>query len=468
MDATTPEPEPEPEPESGPELQRDPRVKLIDLVPEGDGPCILEDTDSLGPAACRRPLTHSGLRHFVLEQFEREAARCGVPRGARICVALPSGPESAVALFAFSSWGCYAPLSVGHTAAELLAELADLQPAALIALAGSVELENAARVGIRTVALLPDKVTSGIFGLRACCSTDLTNYFKHPIPDSTDHDVAMLLQTSGTTKRPKTVALTHAGLGWGARRVAETLQLTRSDVCVNPMPLYHLHGIAVNLLASVVASAAVVCPLDPVNGQRLLRCLREHRATWYSATPTHHLALLQAAQAEQPGVDLQRLTVPGLTRLRFIRNCSAALTAPLARKLQTTFSTTVIPSYAMTECLPIASHVLPRGDSVSNQGDHIDDARLGSVGMPAGAEIIVMSVLQEQVEQDEGEDAGHRAVDTAGVAVGDIGEVAGTAATSTWAYRGSNFSRETFLPEIECNRNLSESVLFHMQSVGRA
>ena len=434
MDATTPEPEPE--------LQRKPREKLIDLVPEGDGPCILEDVGSLG-AACRRPLTHTGLRHFVLQQFQREVARCGVPRGARICVALPSGPESAVALFAFSSWGCYAPLPFGHTATELAAELADLQPSALIALAGSVDLVNAARLGIRTIALLPDKVTSGIFELRACCSgMDLSNCCEHPIPDSAVHDVAMLLQTSGTTKRPKTVALTHTGLGWGARRVAETLRLTGSDVCVNPMPLYHLHGIAVNLLASVIAGAAVVCPLDPVTGQRLLRCLREHRAT-----PTHHLALLQAAQAEQPDVDLPRLTVPGLTRLRFIRNCSAALTAPLARELQTAFSTTVIPSYAMTECLPIASHVLPSEDSVSKWGDHdmreVDD-RLGSVGMPAGAEIIVMSVLEEQVEQREGEGAAQRAVDTAVVAVGDVGEVAGTAATSTQAHCGSTLVENLF------------------------
>jgi acyl-CoA synthetase (AMP-forming)/AMP-acid ligase II len=415
--------------------------KLIDLVAEHDGPCILDDAELAHLQ--RRPLTHNGLRSFVTQDFPREAARCGVLRGARVCVALPSGPESATALFAFSWWGCYAPLSVAHTAAELAAELADLQPSAFVALAGSTDLVSAARLGVRAIALWPDKETSGIFELRVCSGDDhQATCCEQLATESDGGDVAMLLQTSGTTKRPKTVALTHRGLGWGAKKVSETLQLTRGDVCVNPMPLYHLHGISVNLLASVVAGAAVVCPLGTVNGQRLLRCLREHRATWYSATPTHHLALLQAAQAEQPDVELSRLTVPGLARLRFIRNCSAALAAPLARKLRAAFGTAVIPTYAMTECLPIASHPLPRDDVVASVGADTeqlcpgrgaqadDDERLGSVGTPAGAEVIIMSVLEESGD-GEGEDNGYGTVDTAAVAAGEIGEVAGTAATSS-------------------------------------
>ena len=409
--------------------------RLIDLVPDGDGPCILDDDTELPPSQRRRPLTHGGLRRFVDGAFATEAASCGLPRGARVCVALPSGPESATALFAFTAWGCYAPLSVAHTAAELSAELADLRPVALVvegsatvwgcyaplSEAAAAAAAAAAALGIQVLELTPDDETTGLFDLRASADPRAAVGCRHPAAGGGgggDHSVAMLLQTSGTTKRPKTVALTHASLGCGVRRVADTLQLTPSDVCVNPMPLYHLHGIGVSLLASAISGAAVVCPRGAVDGRRLLRCLREHRATWYSATPTHHLALLQAAQAEQLNVDLPALAVPGVDGLRFIRNCSAALAAPLARSMRDAFRTTILPTYAMTESLPIASHPLAadaHGD-VSKLGiaGEADD-RLGSVGMPAGAEVAIMSVLEE---------GGGGAIDTAGVATGEVGEVA--------------------------------------------
>eukprot|EP01046_Picozoa_sp_COSAG06_P017415 COSAG06_NODE_1183_length_10357_cov_17.781244_4_plen_558_part_00 len=449
------QPEPEPEPE--------PLGRLIDLVPEGDGPCIVDGVvDSADPSQQRRPLTHSGLREFVAQRFQREAARCGVPHGARVCVALPSGPESATALFAFTSRGCYAPLSDRHTALELSAELAELRPSALVVEAGATAAPPAAAaaaLGIRVVELVPDKETSGLFTLQASPGAgEAPTGCEHPATATrSGQAVAMLLQTSGTTRRPKTVALTHAGLSWGARRVADTLHLTPSDVCVNPMPLHHLHGIAVSLLASVIAGAAVVCPRGSVDGRHLLRCLREHQASWYSATPTHHLALLQAVQAEQPsqqklqaGADPPALAigVRGLERLRFIRNCSAALAAPLARRLRDTFRTTVLPSYAMTECLPIASHPLPLpgaspaagaggpAAAAAGDGSREEDDRLGSVGMAAGAEIVIMSVLADKQQQQEtaatvgkdcssgGGGGGGGARETAVVGVGVVGEVA--------------------------------------------
>lgn len=455
---------PEPEPCPAPDQPR----RLIDLVPEGDGACILDDYAQPPQGQRRRPLTHSGLRLFVAQRFPREAARCGLPCGTRVCVALPSGPESATALFAFTTWGCYAPLSVGHTTAELSAVLNDLQPSTLVVEAANTAAADAATaLGIQVVELIPDDKTSGIFGLRLRAGSALA------VADSewlatAGRTAALLLQTSGTTTRSKTVALTHAGLCWGAHRVACTLNLAPSDICVNPMPLYHLHGIAVCVLASVSAGAAVVCPQGTVDGRRLLRCLREHRASWYSATPTHHLALLQTVQAEE---NLQKTAVdgspcvPGLERLRFIRNCSAALTASLARRLRHTFRTAVVPSYAMTECLPIASHPVPlySRDNMVTEADtcaafekalcpgahagsvdacptrtsvegciaeargcdnllgsvgqvESDDDRLGSVGLPAGPEVKIMSVL-EQAENG-------LPVDTAAVPVGQVGEVA--------------------------------------------
>ena len=61
------------------------------------------------------------------------------------------------------------------------------------------------------------------------------------------------------THRPKLVPLSHGQLGIGALCVASTLRLRRSAVALNVMPLFHLHGLMINVLVSAVAGAAVVC-----------------------------------------------------------------------------------------------------------------------------------------------------------------------------------------------------------------
>ena len=79
-----------------PQLQQppepEPEARLVDLVPEGSSPCILDD----GPVSQRRrPLTHSGLKAFVDGAFALEAARCGLPRGGRVW-ALSCAPRCAI------------------------------------------------------------------------------------------------------------------------------------------------------------------------------------------------------------------------------------------------------------------------------------------------------------------------------------------------------------------------------------
>jgi acyl-CoA synthetase (AMP-forming)/AMP-acid ligase II len=71
---------------------------------------------------------------------------------------------------------------------------------------------------------------------------------------------ALVLYTSGTTSRPKRVPLTHRNLLYTATLVAAKLQLRADrDLCLNLMPLYHMHALGVNLLASLAAGARLVC-----------------------------------------------------------------------------------------------------------------------------------------------------------------------------------------------------------------
>ena len=66
-------------------------------------------------------------------------------------------------------------------------------------------------------------------------------------PTAGPEDVALVLHTSGTTKKPKIVPLTHSNLGSGIQYVATTLCRQKHHVNLNVMPLFHIHGLIANV-----------------------------------------------------------------------------------------------------------------------------------------------------------------------------------------------------------------------------
>ncbi len=72
-------------------------------------------------------------------------------------------------------------------------------------------------------------------------------------------DVALILHTSGTMSRPKIVPLRHANVTASAYNIGQSLALGPDDVCMNIMPLFHIHGLIAAVLASLAAGGAVSC-----------------------------------------------------------------------------------------------------------------------------------------------------------------------------------------------------------------
>jgi acyl-CoA synthetase (AMP-forming)/AMP-acid ligase II len=78
--------------------------------------------------------------------------------------------------------------------------------------------------------------------------------------------------------------------------------------------------------------------------------LKAPKATWYSAVPTMHATIL--AQAEE---EAKKGKMPHHT-LTLIRNCSAALVPTVAERMESLFKASIMPTYAMTESMPITSN----------------------------------------------------------------------------------------------------------------
>lgn len=292
-------------------------------------------------------------------------------RYARIGLCLPAGLELAVALLAAPLRAACAPLSPASPAAQLARDHSDLGLDLIVTTAPRcTELRQ---LGVPATWMTQDFVPAALDRPKGRRQMDTGAGPAEP------DDVALLLRTSGTTGRPKVVPLTHANLCASANNVRRTLALGPDDRCLNAMPLWHGHGFVAGLLASLTAGASVICvPPDAVRDFPDL--LHRTGATWYTATPALHRAILDAV-AERPALS---------HRLRFVRSASSRLPRSLAAELEDTFGVPVIEAYGMTEAAhQITSDSLPphhRGNgSVGMATGGIRIAILGPDGMRLAA-----------------------------------------------------------------------------------
>jgi len=317
-----------------------------------------------------RPLAYRELR-ALLDATVRDLNTLGIGRGDRVVLVLQNGPEAAAAFVCVAAGATAAPLSPGLTADEFMFNLVDLKAKALIIQEGlpSAAREVAAQLGVKLIELVPDPARgAGAFGLRpAHRNGAVASRAGLAEPD----DVALVLHTSGSTSRPKIVPLLQRNLAASARNIGKALQLQPGDVCLNIMPLFHIHGLMAAVLSSLAAGAQVCCSRG-FNALRFFHWFDEVRPTWYTAVPTMHQAILSRASRHKEEV--------ARSRLRFIRSSSSSLPPQVMTEMEGIFGCPVIEAYGMTE----ASHQMTCNPLPPRQ------RKPGTVGVAAGVEVAIM------------------------------------------------------------------------------
>lgn len=277
----------------------------------------------------------------------------GVASGTRIGFLVPRGPMGVVGFLAASSVGICCPLNPRLKPDELAASIDNLGITTLLSGMSAEDDDAAPIASVPTLTL----DTSG---------PDRPSDDSSPDPGV----VAMLMQTSGTTSRPKIVALTHANVLAAAGAIGEAFALGRTDLCLNPMPLHHVHGLISAAISSLLAGSAVHCAdgFSPADFDTASRAIKP---TWFTASPAMHLALREhhknAGTRPPPG-------------LRFFRSSSAPLPPSAIEALESLFGAPLIETYGLTETASmVCSNPLPPAIR-----------KPGTVGFAYGAEIRVV------------------------------------------------------------------------------
>ena len=223
--------------------------------------------------------------------------RLGLGRNDRVGLVALNGPEMAVAFVAVAAGATAAPLNPTYRANEFDFYLSDLGAKALVVQAemDSPAVSVARARGIPVIELHPRRSESaGLFDLLPVEAETVPPGAPAASGLAAPDDVALVLHTSGTTSRPKIVPLTQRNLCAAARNIGHTLRLTAADRCLNSMPLFHIHGLMAAVLASLAAGGTVFCP-PGFNALKFFAWLKEARASWYTAVPTMHQAILMRA-----------------------------------------------------------------------------------------------------------------------------------------------------------------------------
>src|SRR5471030_3031321 len=326
-------------------------------------------------------ITYGALRAQVQAVAEQLAA-AGVGRGDRVATSLTNGLPVIVSFLAAGVAGTAAPLNPGYKEDEFRFYLDDTAAKVLILPPDGADEARRAAIERGVPILTIDMDASGTVTLTRLRSPEDPASFgaagpvaRKPVAPPTVDDVALVLHTSGSTGRPKRVPLKHANLSISAQNVAHSYSLTKDDVSLCVMPLFHVHGLVASTLATLASGGTVVVPakFSPLS---FWRTARDHGVTWYSAVPTLHQLLL--ARAGDPSDPSRRPA--GTEKLRFIRSCSASLPPAVMHALEAAFGAPVLEAYGMTEAAhQMASNPLPPLER-----------RPGSVGLGTDVQISIM------------------------------------------------------------------------------
>jgi acyl-CoA synthetase (AMP-forming)/AMP-acid ligase II len=231
---------------------------------------------------------------------------------------------------------------------------------------------------------------------------------------SRSNGTCLLLRTSGTTSRPKVVQLTQRDLIRNGGILASSLGLDDNDVCYSVMPLYHIGGLSASILSTLVSGGTVCCETSQFNPERMIDALATSnpKPTWYSAVPTIHNATVDFIKTIEKSIpsspkktwrsnrNANKHAGYGISdgiwlpadkdgreghSLRFIRSGAAELSSADALALSQTYGgIPCIPTYSMSEQMPITQPPAGKYDMIHEKPGSVGVAIAGSIAIVNG------------------------------------------------------------------------------------
>ncbi|WP_067903308.1 class I adenylate-forming enzyme family protein [Nocardia vaccinii] len=273
------------------------------------GPCIADD---------RERLDNQNFAHRVRAAVAVLQGR-GVAAGDVVAVVLPNCVELVVILFAAWRLGAaVTPINPESTDGEARYQIADSGAKVVIAAGGRA-------LGTLDVATVAGPQAESSPAQVVACTPAAG-------------EPALIIYTSGTTGRPKGVVLGHGNVAAMCRMIIDALRLGETEHSLLILPLFHVNGIVVSVLAPLLAGGRATLA-SRFSASTFFDVIERVRPTYFSAVPSIYAMLVS-----QP-LDLR----PDTSSLRRVICGAAPMPAELISRFETRFGVPVVEGYGLSE-----------------------------------------------------------------------------------------------------------------------
>jgi acyl-CoA synthetase (AMP-forming)/AMP-acid ligase II len=216
-------------------------------------------------------------------------ADSGLRRGDRVLVLLGNGPEYAAVFFGLlAAGGVVVPLNPNNTEESVRYVARHCQ--ARFAVANESAYPHFAEWWRGAPVFLDGPPRHGTLPLANILETGTPPPLDVRPPYHVDHNLALLLYTSGTTGMPKGVMLSQENLNTNTKSILEYLRLDPSDRTLAILPFYYSYGNSL-LLTHVFAGATLVIENKFAYINKALSVMRDRSVTGFSGVPSHFALL---------------------------------------------------------------------------------------------------------------------------------------------------------------------------------
>ncbi len=198
------------------------------------------------------------------------------------------------------------------------------------------------------------------------------------------NDTAVIIYTSGTTGRPKGAELAHSNLVFNAILSADLCSMTPQSRQVLVLPLFHIFGQTVQMLAGIYRGATTFL-VPRFDAGTIFTLFQNEKINIFAGVPTMYWGLLNYPDADK--FDLETIK----KNLKICASGGAALPVQVLQDFEAKFNVPIIEGYGMSEGSPVVTF---------NQADR--PRKPGSVGTPVwGVEVCIMDESGKKLANNE-------------------------------------------------------------------